>query len=699
MQPENRFTPIRMVTRLATAAFLCTAALLPIAASAQTATQRTAAPVAAPPAKPAPSASPPAASPAPAPSPPSADAVLRHLHETVSWYHTIETIAQNSDLSDGTHTRDGMRASALAALRSAFDFARAAARLVDATPHLGAPSVSDTSNDAVRLDRAATRLGARVVTTQKRIASIDSALGHATQATRQTLTAQRAEAVASLDLAREVQSTVTQLQQFAVSAAAHGGGTGGTLTSQVEEIEHTVPELRDNTSGASGANDGATPGASSATGTTKSRTDTAASSATARPAPALSEGSLQQPSGLVALVGEWLALKRIQHEFDAAIRQTDSLGGELDSLRTRVSAQVRTLVRLQGNPLDSASTDPQQLLASQLQLQNATAQFKQLATLVVPLSEQDISTDDARNSLVLLRATFDARSDAVRDALLWRLGVLIASVLLVLAISEAWRRATFRYLRDTRRRRQFLLLRRIVVVIALLLIIVMGFVSQMGSLATYVGFLTAGLALALQNVILAVVGYFFLIGRYGVRTGDRITLAGVTGRVIDIGLVRLYLMELSGPELQSTGRIVVLSNSVLFQPQALFKQIPGADYIWHSVTLALPPTTEVHSTQARLAEVAASVYATYRQPIDEQHAVVQKLIDFDTSRPEPHVDVHFTERALEFVVRYPVLPDHAAMNDQLMTRALNDAAGQKAMPDAKLAMGDTPVTSFTTAAR
>jgi small-conductance mechanosensitive channel len=571
-----------------------------------------------------------------------------------------------------------MRASALAALRSAFDFARAAARMVDATPQGAATnaSTSDTSNDAVRLDRAATRLGARVVTIQKRIASIDSSLDHATPATRQTLTAQRAEAVASLELAREVQSTVTQLQQFAVSAAAHGGGTGGTLMSQVEELEHTVPELRDSSTGAAT--------------TTKTRTDSTASATSAPPAPSLSESSVQRSSGLLALVGEWVALKRIQHEFDAAIRQTDGLGGELDSMRTRVSAQVRTLVRLHANPLDSASTDPQQLLATQLQLQNATAQFKELATLVVPLSEQDISTDDARNSLVLLRATFDARSDTVRDALLWRIGVLIASVLLVLAISEAWRRATFRYLRDTRRRRQFLLLRRIVVVIALLLIIVMGFVSQMGSLATYVGFLTAGLALALQNVILAVVGYFFLIGRYGVRTGDRITLAGVTGRVIDIGLVRIYLMELSGPELQSTGRIVVLSNSVLFQPQALFKQIPGADYIWHSVTLALPPTTDVHSTQARLAEVAASIYATYRQPIDEQHATVQRLIDFDTSRPEPHVDVHFTERALEFVVRYPVLPDHAAMNDQLMTRALHDATGQSTMPDAKLAMGDTP---------
>ncbi|HXF25071.1 MAG TPA: hypothetical protein VN602_11150 [Gemmatimonadaceae bacterium] len=687
----TRFRATATVTRLATGAILCAAALLPLAASAQTTTQRTA-PAVAPSAKSARTASPTTAVPTPVASPPSADVVLHHLHETVTWYHTIETIAQNSDLSDGTRTRDGMRSSALAALRSAFDFARAAARMVDAAPH-GAvlnASTSDTSDDAVRLDRAATRIGARMDTIQKRIAAIDSSLAHATPPARRTLTAQRAEAVAALDLAREVQSTVTQLQQFAVSAAAHGGGTAGTLTSQVEEIEHTMPELRDNSTGGSGANDSVAPNASSATGRARTRNDTAGSAAIAPSAPSASESSVQSSSGLVALVGEWLALKRIQHEFDAAIRQTDNLGGELDSMRTRVSSQVRTLVRLHANPLDSASVDPQQLLATQLQLQNATAQFKELATLVVPLSEQDISTDDARNSLVLLRGTFDARSDTVRDALLWRLGLLIASVLLVLVISEAWRRATFRYLRDTRRRRQFLLLRRIVVVLALLLILVMGFVSQMGSLATYVGFLTAGLALALQNVILAVVGYFFLIGRYGVRTGDRITLAGVTGRVIDIGLVRIYLMELAGPELQSTGRIVVLSNSVLFQPQALFKQIPGADYIWHRVTLALPPTTDVHSTQARLAEVASSVYATYRQAIDEQHATVQRLIDFDTSRPEPHVDVHFTERALEFVVRYPVLPDHAAMNDQLMTRALHDAAGQGAVPDVQLATGDAP---------
>jgi len=66
-----------------------------------------------------------------------------------------------------------------------------------------------------------------------------------------------------------------------------------------------------------------------------------------------------------------------------------------------------------------------------------------------------------------------------------------------------------------------------------------------------------------------------------VRVGDRVTLAGVTGRVVEIGLARIYMMELAGPQLRSSGRMVVLSNAVLFQPTALFKQLPGSDFYWH----------------------------------------------------------------------------------------------------------------------
>jgi small-conductance mechanosensitive channel len=126
----------------------------------------------------------------------------------------------------------------------------------------------------------------------------------------------------------------------------------------------------------------------------------------------------------------------------------------------------------------------------------------------------------------------------------------------------------------------FLVLRRVVIGFLIVIVLTVGFVSEFSSLATFAGFITAGIAVGLQAVLLSVAAYFFIIGRYGIRVGDRISVAGITGDVVDIGLVRLYLMELAGTGLDfyPTGRIVVFSNSVLFQTGTpLFKQIPGTE--------------------------------------------------------------------------------------------------------------------------
>ena len=121
--------------------------------------------------------------------------------------------------------------------------------------------------------------------------------------------------------------------------------------------------------------------------------------------------------------------------------------------------------------------------------------------------------------------------------------------------------------------------RRLVVGGIVMLILVAGFVTEFGSLATYAGLLTAGIAVALQSVILSGVAHF--LGRYGVRVGDRVTISGITGDVIDTGIFRLYMMELGGKngDFQPTGRIVIFSNSVLFQPNAFYKQIPARNTI------------------------------------------------------------------------------------------------------------------------
>ena len=76
------------------------------------------------------------------------------------------------------------------------------------------------------------------------------------------------------------------------------------------------------------------------------------------------------------------------------------------------------------------------------------------------------------------------------------IGVVLGWIAVVLVVSDIWRRATFRYLHDLRRRRQFQVLRRVAVAIALTLVITFSLVSEIGSIATYIGFVTAGIAVA-----------------------------------------------------------------------------------------------------------------------------------------------------------------------------------------------------------
>src|SRR6185312_3488839 len=184
--------------------------------------------------------------------------------------------------------------------------------------------------------------------------------------------------------------------------------------------------------------------------------------------------------------------------------------------------------------------------------------------------------------------------------------------------------------------------------------------------------------------------YFFFVGRYGVRVGDRVTISGITGDVVDIGLFRLYLMELSGNgrDLQASGRIVVFSNSVLFQPNAFFKQLPGSDYTFHEVALTLAPNTDHEMAEQRLLNAVESVCEEYRPEIERQYEQIKDSLHLPIPAPKPQGRLRFVDAGLEFVVRYPVEIHHAAEVDDKITRRLLEAIEEE--PKLKLVPSSTP---------
>jgi hypothetical protein len=112
---------------------------------------------------------------------------------------------------------------------------------------------------------------------------------------------------------------------------------------------------------------------------------------------------------------------------------------------------------------------------------------------------------------------------------------------------------------------------------------------------------------------------------------------------------------------------------VLFQPTALFKQIPGAEYLWHSVTLTIVATADVEKAYDSLQAAANRVYETYRSAIQRQHDLAQRFIEFETAAPAPEVRLRLTDNGLECSVRYPVVAEKGARIDQQMLDALRKA--------------------------
>jgi small-conductance mechanosensitive channel len=527
----------------------------------------------------------------------------------------------------------------------AFQSAQAEAALIPAA----GPAASDAGTSAPSaLAKLESDTNARITALEAEIPDLTQQIASASKAKRQPLIAQKDSAEGELELRKTMRDTFQQLTQF-ISANGEGGKGGG-LEGQINELRHSVPELS-----------GASPGKA----VTKAPT---------------AGGSIPSSGGLIGEVIVLYDQLQAVHQLSQLMQQTGRVRDAANKLHNPLVATLRATIA-QGQQLTStpvsttggnAATPPAQ---QKQQFEALATRFKQLASASVPLSQEIILLDQSSSNFLEWRQSILHESNGILRSIILRVLSIALAMGLILLLSEVWRRVTFRYVSDVRRRRQFLVLRRVVIGFCMGIVLILGFVSEFSSLATFAGFITAGLAVGLQTILLSVAAYFFLVGRWGIRVGDRISVASVTGDVIDIGLVRLYLMEMGGTgvDLYPTGRVVVFSNSVLFQPTTpLFKQLPGSEYAWHEVALVLNQGGKYDLIESHLLEAVRSVHAEYSDGLQRQLGYTERRMDIPVRAPEPHGQLQYGDTGLEYVVRYPVDLHKAAEVDEKITRKLLD---------------------------
>jgi small-conductance mechanosensitive channel len=222
--------------------------------------------------------------------------------------------------------------------------------------------------------------------------------------------------------------------------------------------------------------------------------------------------------------------------------------------------------------------------------------------------------------------------------------------------------------------------RRLAIGLMILIVLLLNFSDEIGSAATVVGFAAAGIALALQNVILSVAGYFFLIGRFGIKAGDRVQIGGVTGDVIDIGLVKLSLMELggTGTHREPTGRVAVFSNAIVFQPSGnFFKQAPGTSFVWNEVRLTLAPDVDYRLAEKRILDAVDEVFARYRDRVMRDYRHLERDLNVMLETPKPQSRLHLSQSGLEIIIRYPAETYTAPQITDEISRRVLDAINKE----------------------
>lgn len=122
----------------------------------------------------------------------------------------------------------------------------------------------------------------------------------------------------------------------------------------------------------------------------------------------------------------------------------------------------------------------------------------------------------------------------------------------------------------------------------------------------WIGLASAGIAIALSDVLRNFAGWGYILLRRPFKIGDRIEINGQAGDVVDVRAQRFSIIEIRNwvDADQSTGRLVHIPNGLLFVTH-LANFSAGFPFIWHELPLLVTFESDWKRAEELMAEALA----------------------------------------------------------------------------------------------
>ena len=286
--------------------------------------------------------------------------------------------------------------------------------------------------------------------------------------------------------------------------------------------------------------------------------------------------------------------------------------------------------------------------------ESAVAQLRRRSDQTKTLSEYDKRIQACRQ-LTDVYSRWSAAVEARRRSALHGLVGSLAGVLSIVFGAILINRGIGQAFRQTDRRRlhQLRTVSKLAVQVTGVLLVLLILFGPPTQMTTLIGLATAGLTVALKDFIVGFFGWFVLLGRNGLHIGDWVEIEGVSGEVIEIGLLKTVLLEVGNwtSTGHPTGRRVAFLNSFAIEGH-FFNFSTAGQWLWDQLVVTLPSTADPYKIAEQIVELVGRETESDARQAEQDWRRVTAQYGVREFSAKPAVELRPGGAGLEVAVRY-----------------------------------------------
>lgn len=281
--------------------------------------------------------------------------------------------------------------------------------------------------------------------------------------------------------------------------------------------------------------------------------------------------------------------------------------------------------------------------------------------------------DAASSAYDWLQGLTGVSPDAIRNLL-----VTLVVITLLVVLRAVVFRLIHRQIQDVRAQYQWRKTATYVLVFIGLIVVGRIWIAAFGAFATFLGLLSAGIAIALRDLLVDMAGWVFIVWRRPFGPGDRIAIVGHAGDVIDQRLFQFTLLEtgtITGAG-QSTGRIIHVPNGKIFS-DPIVNYTRGFQYIWNEIPVVITFESDWRRAKEILHKIAQDKAESLSEDAERRvrQAAQEYMIFYSKLTPTVYTDV--VDIGVRLTIRYLVEPRRRRGSEEVLWEAILDAFGAR----------------------